>query len=253
MKICGIICEYNPLHYGHIKLIDYAKSVADTVVCVMSGNFTQRGESAIADKYDRARHACLAGADLVIELPTIFATSSASDFAYGGISILQSINADYYAFGSECGDISLLNNCADCLNRDSTQLEIARLIDAGNNYPTACAYSLKKIDQKYEIIDKPNNLLGIMYLSTAKQLSYKGIPLTIKRDDNYNNNNLEDIITSSSAIRNNLNSSNLSRYLPPYVDNLCNITDKFNDYARLLLSTSNVQALRNTAQVTEGI
>ena len=103
MKIAAIICEFNPLHSGHKRLIDYAKSIAEHVVCIMSGNFTQRGLPACADKYSRAKHAVMSGADMVIELPTVFATASAQNFARGGVAIAHKIGADYLVFGSECG------------------------------------------------------------------------------------------------------------------------------------------------------
>ena len=94
MKLAAIICEFNPLHTGHKRLIDYARSVADKVVCIMSGNFMQRGLPACADKYARARHAILAGADLVVELPVAFATASAENFAFGGIAAVKRLGAD---------------------------------------------------------------------------------------------------------------------------------------------------------------
>ena len=93
MNLAAIICEFNPLHTGHKRLIDYAKTVADKVVCIMSGNFTQRGLPACADKYARAKHAVMAGADIVVELPTVFATASAENFAIGGVSIANKLNA----------------------------------------------------------------------------------------------------------------------------------------------------------------
>ena len=88
MKICAVIAEYNPFHLGHLKHIDYVKNVlgAEKVIVIMSGNFTQRGEPAILDKFSRARHAVLAGADAVIELPTVFATANAECFARGAVN-----------------------------------------------------------------------------------------------------------------------------------------------------------------------
>ena len=107
MKICGIICEYNPFHNGHAYQIAQAKqqSGADAILCVMSGNFVQRGESAVIDKYTRAKHAVLAGADIVVELPTVFATSNAEIFAKGAIRLLASIpHFLHLCFGAENAD-----------------------------------------------------------------------------------------------------------------------------------------------------
>ena len=100
MKISAIICEFNPIHKGHKRLIDLARNTSDYVVCVMSGNFTQRGLPACADKYARARHAVRCGADLVVELPTVFACASAENFALGGVKIASMMGAETLLFGS---------------------------------------------------------------------------------------------------------------------------------------------------------
>ena len=114
-KKCGIVCEYNPLHNGHIRQISAAKKQTgcETLVCLMSGDFTQRGDGAVLDKYLRANHAVKAGADIVLELPVVFATGSAEDFAYGAVKILSALGCDCMHFGSECGDIETLNSIAD--------------------------------------------------------------------------------------------------------------------------------------------
>ena len=107
MKICAIICEFNPFHNGHQYLLSEAKkrTNADALLCIMSGNFVQRGEIAILDKYTRAKHAVECGADIVIELPTVFATSNAEIFASGAISILSKFpSVTHLAFGAEYAD-----------------------------------------------------------------------------------------------------------------------------------------------------
>ena len=107
MKICAIICEFNPFHNGHQYLLSEAKkrTKADALLCIMSGNFVQRGEIAILDKYTRAKHAVACGADIVIELPSVFATSNAEIFASGAISILSKIpSVTHLAFGAEYAD-----------------------------------------------------------------------------------------------------------------------------------------------------
>ena len=116
MKATGIICEYNPIHSGHIRQIEYAKSQgADVIVCVMSGNFTQRGEFAIADKYTRAKAAIKAGADVVFELPFPFSSMSAEFFARAGVYILSKLGVDTICFGHECDSIETLKKTADIL------------------------------------------------------------------------------------------------------------------------------------------
>lgn len=118
MSVIGIICEFNPFHNGHKYLIDSVKKDGDTAVCVMSGNFVQRGESAIADKRIRTKTALLCGADLVIELPVAFSVSGAQTFARGGIKLLDSLGCvDTIAFGSECGDTESLKKSRRSINR----------------------------------------------------------------------------------------------------------------------------------------
>jgi len=109
MKICGIICEFNPLHNGHEYLIKQAKSQGYTVICLMSGNFTQRGLPARVEKYDRAKAAIMAGASMVLELPFVYAVNGADEFSYGAIKILKALGVDALFFGSECGDLKTLN------------------------------------------------------------------------------------------------------------------------------------------------
>ena len=113
MKTSGIICEYNPFHAGHAYLIEEAKQRADAVICVMSGQFTQRGEAAILDKFVRAKNAILGGADLVLELPMPFSAASARYFATAGVTLLNMVGVDLLVFGSERGDVSLLSELAD--------------------------------------------------------------------------------------------------------------------------------------------
>ena len=113
MKISGIICEYNPFHAGHAYLIKEAKKSADAVICVMSGQFTQRGEAAILDKFSRAKTAILGGADLVLELPMPFSAASARYFATAGVSLLDMVGADHVVFGSESGEIAALSELAE--------------------------------------------------------------------------------------------------------------------------------------------
>ena len=116
MKITAIICEYNPLTNGHVKHLELARqqTEADTILCVMSGSFTQRGDASIADKYLRAEQAVVHGADIVVELPTIYAISPADNFAYGAIKTISAFDdVEYVSFGSECGDINKLTMLAE--------------------------------------------------------------------------------------------------------------------------------------------
>ena len=125
MKICAVICEYNPFHNGHLYQLREAKkySQADALLCIMSGNFVQRGEAAIVDKFTRAKHAVLGGADAVIELPTIFATSNAELFAKGAISILSSIPAvSTLCFGAETNNTAAFLQAAALFNAEPEEI-----------------------------------------------------------------------------------------------------------------------------------
>ena len=116
MRTVGIICEYNPFHTGHKRQIDILRSMGyDCVICAMSGNYTQRGELAIFDKYTRAESALHGGADLIVELPFPFSSLSAEGFANAGVHILSSLGVDAISFGSECADVTLLECAAEAI------------------------------------------------------------------------------------------------------------------------------------------
>ena len=125
MKVCAIIAEYNPFHNGHEFQIKKAKEMtgADYIIVVMTGDFTQRGVPAVIDKYERTKMALKAGADLVIELPLYYSSSSAEYFASGSVNLLNKLGVvDYLCFGSECGDINILNDIANLLINHKEQI-----------------------------------------------------------------------------------------------------------------------------------
>lgn len=188
----GIICEFNPLHQGHIHLMNsIKKDENDTIICAMSGNFVQRGETAIAAKYTRAKMALHNGADLVIEIPTLCSTQSAQGFAKAGVKILEATGiCDTLAFGAECDDIDELKRISqEIIDRDD---EIKKALEGGLSYPAA---RRQVIDT--DILDSPNNILAIEYLTHTKldAVAIKRIGKGHDTDDsNY----------SSSAIRKNM-------------------------------------------------
>ena len=247
MKLAAIICEFNPLHTGHKKLIDFAKTQADKVVCVMSGNFTQRGLPACADKYARARHALKAGADLVVEIPTVYATSSAENFAYGAVSIAEKLHADCLVFGSECGDVSELNRCVNALEDAEINLKIREEMSKGVSYPKAVA-----IATGLETLDKPNNILAIEYLKALKKIGSQIRPITLKREDNYNENKASDF-ASSMALRN--DKSLREKYTFDFVvsDIDDSIEEKYSTIAPAFLAVATKEELEQIEGVTEGI
>lgn len=203
----GIITEYNPLHEGHIYHINQAKHLtgADCIVCVMSGNFVQRGEPAIFDKYTRTQAALRAGVNLVVELPVQYSTSSSEGFAYGATSILNSLQVSHLVFGSECGSIDKLQDISGIISDepDIYKENLNIYLKNGDSFPTARSKAIINIlgNDYNDILDKPNNILAIDYIKAIKKHQMALKAQTIKRSaDNYNNTILNGI-PSSSAIR----------------------------------------------------
>lgn len=188
MNIVGVIAEYNPFHRGHAFHLAQARSLtgADHVIVVMSGNYVQRGVPAMFDKYLRARAALLNGADLVLELPPCAATGSAEFFASGAVSLLQAsgIVADL-CFGSECGSLALLERPSEILSEepDGYRRLLKRYLKSGLPYPKARALALHEYDPSVpsELLEHPNNLLGLEYLKALKKSGSAIRPHTVRR------------------------------------------------------------------------
>lgn len=213
MNTIGIIAEYNPFHKGHAYQIAKIKHLtgAQNIVVVMSGDFVQRGMPAWIDKYLRTQMALSQGVDFVFELPVVYATSSAESFALGGVSLLSSLGfVDGICFGSEYGDLALLQKIADflcCPPADFDKLIKMYLTD-GLSYPAAREKALtklleKEIENASSLLSSPNNILAIEYLKAIKQCNSSLIPYTIARKGNaYHDNHLSGVFPSASAIRN---------------------------------------------------
>ncbi len=210
-KVLGIIAEYNPFHNGHALHIAKSKEEtgAEYTICIMSGNFVQRGNTSIVNKWIKTEMALKNGIDLVIELPTIYAISSAENFAEGAIKILNSLKiVDTVSFGSEEADIDILNRLSTILYnepRKYTELLNAEL-KKGLSFPKARenAVLLYLNDSKYfNILNQPNNTLAIEYLKALKKYKSHIRPITIKREKAfYNSNCIVDEYASATAIRN---------------------------------------------------
>ncbi|WP_088005784.1 nucleotidyltransferase [Indiicoccus explosivorum] len=188
MKATGIVVEYNPFHNGHLHHAAQAREIsgADAVIAVMSGQFLQRGEPAFTDKWTRTRMALAGGVDLVVELPYVFSTAQAAEFAKGALAILDAVRCESFVFGSEQGDIGPFLRTFDFLasRRGEYEAEISRAIRTGISYPKAMndAYaSVTKGDAAFADLTKPNNILGYHYVEAAKRLGSPIRPLTIKR------------------------------------------------------------------------
>lgn len=186
VKICGIICEYNPFHNGHALHIKKTRELLgeDTfVICVMSGNYTQRGEPAIMPKHLRAQSAILNGADLVIELPSAYSLMSAEGFAKSGIYILNELGVvNDISFGAETSDTEQLSNIADLLTEHVIVQKTLLEMKSGISYAAARERALySRIKENANIISSPNNILGIEYIKALKSMSSSIIPHAIVR------------------------------------------------------------------------
>ena len=210
MSNIGIIAEYNPFHNGHKYLVKNAikETGADGVIALMSGNFIQQGAPAMADKYTRAEAAVRGGVDIVFELPVIYATASARDFANGAVAMLSSMkNVEYIAFGVEDMEQNMFFEIADILAKEPKEYKtlLNEYLSKGNSYPAASEKAIKKIlgNSVGSVISRPNNILGISYLSALiKQKSHLQ-PIMIERcDSGYNSAELTGNYASATAIRN---------------------------------------------------
>lgn len=202
MASIGIIAEYNPFHNGHLYHLKKIKEMFpnDTIILVLSGNFTQRGEPSIIDKWKKTEIAIKAGIDLVVELPFIFATQSADIFAYGAITILENLKVDKLVFGSEIDDIDLLTTIAKAqVDNPLFDQLVKTYMKMGENYPTAISKTVYDLTEKK--VNTPNDLLGVSYIKTIIKNNYKIKPIAIKRTTDYHKEELKEI-TSATTIRN---------------------------------------------------
>lgn len=203
MKKVGIICEYNPLHRGHEKQIRMVKEQFSdaAVICLMSGNFVQRGHPAIMDKSLRAQAAVLAGADLVLELPVTCALSSAEGFAAGGVRILGKF-CDYLCFGSETADANLLTRTASALLSPAFSPLLHAELNSGCSFPAARAAALAKMGLDTQILRNPNDILAVEYCKAILHQGTAMQPLPIRREGCYHAAIADGENPSATALRN---------------------------------------------------
>lgn len=212
----GIIVEYNPFHNGHIYHINKIKEMYpdSTIIAVLSGSLTQRGDLSIINKWDKTAVALNHNIDLVIELPSIFSSQAADYFCFGSIKILNYLKVDKIVFGSEVNDIEILRKLASIqLNNNEYDTKIKDYMKSGLNYPTALSKAL--FDITGYSIKEPNDILGIGYIREMLKNNYNIEPITIKRNNNYNSTILEDSISSALSIRTSIkNNIDISKYVP---------------------------------------
>lgn len=251
MEIIGIICEYNPFHNGHLYMINKIKEMYpdSVIISVVSGYFTQRGDSSLINKWDKTEIAIKNGIDLVVELPTIYSTQSADNFSYGAVKLLNELNVSKIVFGSETNDIELFKDLASKqLNKDYEN-KIKIYLDKGYNYPTAMNKALGFT------IDKPNDILALSYVREIIKHNYTIEPISIKRTNDYHDKNLNNEITSASSIRENIKIKNIDKYIPNNSITYYNNLSFTEDYYRLLKYKiiSEINDLNKYLDVDEGI
>ncbi len=219
MKVSGIICEYNPFHNGHCYHIKKTRENGAThIVAVMSGNYVQRGDVAIIDKFERAKAAVKSGADLVIELPVAYSLSSAEVFARGAMYILNAMGCvDEVSFGSESGDINKILSAVQASIACSQSPELKTLLDSGLSYPSAMNMLAEKNFGKQvgDVFQWPNNLLAIEYIKTISYLNSKITPFTVTRKNaGHDQPNVICNFASASFIRQNVRENAYSDLMP---------------------------------------
>jgi predicted nucleotidyltransferase len=234
MKAIGIIAEYNPFHNGHLYHLNKIKEKYKdyTIILVMTGNFTERGDVAIIDKWKRCEIALKYGIDLVIELPYPFSTQSADYFSYGAITILENLNVEKVIFGSESDNIEDLELIAKTqIDNEEFDKLVGIYSKLGKNYPTAISCAIEDLTNKK--IETPNDLLGISYIKTIIKNNYKIKAETIKRTNNYHDSTLDNNISSATSIREALKNkepviNQVPKEVESYLNNLHFIDDYFN-------------------------
>ncbi|MGN0814255.1 MAG: nucleotidyltransferase family protein [Candidatus Coproplasma sp.] len=263
MKICAIICEFNPFHNGHAYLLDRARaeSGCDFLLCVMSGSFTQRGEIAILNKFERAAHAVKSGADCVIELPAPFAVAPAEIFARGAVKLISSLpQADCIAFGCET-PIDFFTVARTLIDESECFFSaLAQNLDRGESFIKSFANAYSVCGGDGELLSSPNNILAVEY-AKALLLSGKNIRLlpVKRRGSGYNDGKLADNFSSASAIRSNLDDPKIGANLPDYVLkdlNNCDFISGENAWkkiARYALTCADADKLRSVYGCSEGL
>ncbi len=265
MKICALVAEYNPFHLGHLKHIEYIKSVlhAEKVIVLMSGNFTQRGEVAVLNKFTRARHAIFAGADAVIELPTIFATANAETFATGAINVLNSLGAvDAICFGVESGEKQEYIDLATRLLDESKEFKRALKdkLEEGVSLAKAKFLAVKEIygDSFNEnLINSPNNILGLEYTKAILKFNSNIEIFPMAREGDHNNQTLKKGVTSATSIRQVIKTGKLKKLkpcLPSFVyKDLKEYPFAFDKLCMARLITASLEELEKIPDCTEGL
>ncbi len=262
MSAVGIIAEFNPLHTGHKRIIDYAHTLDSTVVCAVSGNFVQRGDVSIISKQQRSKFALLCGADIVAEIPVLWSMSTAQNFALGGVWQLYNLGCDKIVFGSECGDINALKNAADVLNSDGFFKKVTEKAKSGITFAAAREAVASELGVDFTLLRNPNDNLGIEYITAAKKLRLPIEFYCIKRlGAMHDSDEITDGFVSSSFIREELQKGNIGyteRFMPREIRGIIQ-SEHIADISRLEnailsnLRTKTANDFKNLPDISEGL
>ena len=205
MRVCGIICEYNPFHRGHekqLRQVRQALGEGAAVVCLMSGSFVQRGEPAIFEKRVRAQAAVRAGANLVLELPVTKALCSAEGFARGGVEIFSQLGVvDTLAFGCESADAPAMITAARAMCESGYDRALREILDTGASYPAARQRALEAIGLDGKILQRPNDILALEYCKALLQMESRIQPLALLREGDYHADEADPENPSATSLR----------------------------------------------------
>ena len=269
MNLTGLITEYNPFHNGHQYHLMNSKKItnADAIVVVMSGNFVQRGTPALLDKWTRTEMALKGGADLVLELPTIFATGSAEIFALGAVRVLNGLSKiDHVVFGSEAGDLTPLHKVAHYLHDEPKEFQEAlkEELSAGHSFPVARERALKILLSGNGIPTLPNDILGIEYIKAGLRMNTNMEFGTIQRlSSDYHDLDTAKALSSATAIRKSFFEGKLNEIghtlpktsydaLTAFSDQTVH-PDKLSELLLYKIRTTDVHSLEKIQDVSEGL
>ncbi len=259
MQRIGIIAEFNPLHSGHKYLIDTAKTQGE-VVCAISSNFVQRGDTALCEKRVRTQMALNCGADLILEIPVCYSMSTAQNFALGGVSALLAVGCNTLMFGSEVGEIEPLLKTADILGTTEFKEKLSQNLTNGTTFAKARQLSAEQCGAPKNILSGANNSLAIEYILTVKSLGAEMLFKTVKRQGvSHDSNSTKDGFTSASLLRENILNDNLDfakNYMPKNCfELLSNISDikSIENAILAILRTRTIEDLKQLPDISEGL
>ena len=256
MDVIGVIAEYNPFHNGHLYQINKIKEMFpnSTIVAIITGYFSQRGDSSLINKWDKCEIAIKNGVDLVVELPFKYSVQSADTFAYAAIKLLNELKINYLVFGSESNNVEKLKITAKTQLSETYQNLIKEELKKGINYPTALNNALLSITK--EKIDTPNDILALSYIREIIKQKANITPISIKRTNNYHDINLNDTVTSASSIRENILKKDITKYVPNnsvnYLKTNLSFVENYFPYLKYKI-ISEIDSLDKYLDVDEGI